>query len=51
MISKLMGEAASIMNIRLYRISPGNSESNLAERYNLLAIQALGAVHKLRHLF
>ena len=41
MISKLMGETASIMNIRLYRISPGNSKSNLAERYNLLAIQAL----------
>ena len=36
-----MGETASIMNIRLYQISPGNSKSNLAERYNLLAIQAL----------
>ena len=41
MISTLMGEAAAIMNVKLYRISAGNSQSNLAERFNLLTIQSL----------
>ena len=41
MTSQLMGEVSASLNIRLYRISPGHSQSNLAERFNLLTIQAL----------
>ena len=41
MTSQLMGEVSASLNIRLYRISPGHSQSNLAERFNLLTLQAL----------
>ena len=39
--NKFIGEIATIMNTKLVRISPANSQSNTCERYNLLGIQTL----------
>ena len=37
----MMGDIASMMNTKLVRISPANSQANMSERYNLLCIQTL----------
>ena len=41
LVNKMVGEICGLMNTKLVRISPGHSQSNCSERYNLLCIQAL----------
>ena len=41
MIGTNLGEICRLMNTKIYRISPGNSQANCCERWNLLALNAL----------
>ena len=44
--NKTMGQVASLLNCKLCRIAPYNSQANLAERYNRLALAALRIFHQ-----
>ena len=41
MVNKLIGEICTLMNSRMIRIAPANSQSNPCERYNLIGLNAL----------
>ena len=41
MIGQQLGNLCASMNTRMYRISPGNSQANKTERFNLIALNVL----------
>ena len=41
MIGQQLGNVCASMNNRMYRISPGNSQANKTERFNLIALNVL----------